>query len=273
MTRCHAARDPTGNRFCPRYWSGAHHATKVPLAAPLGISFAGFFLLIAGQAFAAFPDTPPPGTSWNFTAVQTGPWNDPCTWKATPCGTALPLSTSNVRIPSGFTVTIQDTAATASFVRVEGILKHWIHSNTQLAVETLYIAPGATFSIGDANNPVKTGLKAQVVFTGSGTINPAWDPKELSRGMVADGNVLLFGIRKKAWLTLVGEAAAGATSSASQDRRSTPIRSRRPPTRPGSRAMRSLSREPISSASTARPPPPRATTNARSPPFPARPSP
>lgn len=160
---------------------------KVPLAAPLGISFASFFLLFAGPAFAAFPDTPPPGTSWNFTAVQTGSWQDPCTWKATPCGTAWPQSTSNVRIPSGFTVTIQDSAAAASLVRVEGILKQWIHSNTQLTVETLYIAPGATFSIGDANNPVKTGFKAQVVFTGSGTINPAWDPKEPAIKRLAPG--------------------------------------------------------------------------------------
>ena len=59
---------------------------------------------------------------------------------------------------------------------------------------------------------MKTGFKAQVVFTGSGTINSAWDPQALSRGLVADGNVLLFGIRKKAWLTLAGEAAAGSTS-------------------------------------------------------------
>lgn len=156
--------------------------------------------LLASTAGAAsaqtFPD--PPDGSYEFTSAQNGPWHDPQTWGSK---SVFPSDGDDVRIRDGHLITVQrQETAKHRFIRVEGELRLWIHGDTELLVETLYIfgdGPGGanegTFRIGAVGNPVLPGRTAKVVFKSSGAFDLAWDSKQASRGLISDGIIRLFG--------------------------------------------------------------------------------
>lgn len=184
----------------------------------------GLAVGLSSAAHAAFPDPPSPYT--HTVAVAQGPWDDPATWQQAPGVTdPIPGDGAVVHVPAGRRVTIrrQETAR-VTFLRVDGELRLWIHSSTRLYVETLYVGPydpgqakTGIFSIGAGCCPVKPGVTAEVVFISDGILlrdKSSWDPKQLSRGLVSDGRVRLFGQDKAHMYTVSHDAPAGTTALA-----------------------------------------------------------
>ena len=155
-----------------------------------------------------FPD--PPGGTYDFTATGNGAWHTPATWGTV---SQIPGDGDRVLIPSGFRVTVQRLEdSRIRFIRVEGELRLWIHSDSRLKTETLYVAPDSTLRIGNVSNPVKAGVQAEIVLLSSQTpIDAVWDPKQLSRGLVSDGQIRLFGEEKAHMVTTSRNVRAGAT--------------------------------------------------------------
>ena len=160
------------------------------------------FALLGSAAGAAsaqtftFPD-PPDGT-YEFTSSQSGPWHDPQTWGSK---LGIPGTGDDVLIQDGDIVVVErQEPANHRFVRIEGELSFSPQDDTRLVAETLYVfgdGPGGenegTFKIGTLLSPVMAGRTAEVVFTSSGAFDLSWDPNQVSRGLVSDGIVRLFG--------------------------------------------------------------------------------
>lgn len=163
-------------------------------------------LLVFASASPALASFPSPPTAVTHTAAATGSWNQTATW-----GGPIPGDDAIVRIPAGrnVTVTSQETAR-LKFILVEGELRMWIHGNTRLSVETLYVAPGGRFVIGGPANPVKPGVLAEVVFISSGPIDLTWDPTQESRGLISDGTVQLYGETKTNMVRMKNSALKGS---------------------------------------------------------------
>lgn len=155
----------------------------------------------------AFPPAP---AAFTHTAVADGTWNTAATW-----GGSVPVTNSIVCIPAGrkVTVTTQETSR-LRHIQVNGELRMWIHSSTRLYVDTIYVASGATFVIGDAVNTVKAGKVAEIVFISwnGAAIDRSWDAKEKSRGLVSDGTIRIFGEAKTHMVPMTADALNGATS-------------------------------------------------------------
>jgi len=135
---------------------------------------------------------PPAPAAFTQTAVADGNWNATTTWS----GGTVPGNNAIVCIPAGRTVTVtsQETSR-LRFVQVNGTMKMWIHSSTRLYLDTLFVASGGSFLIGDPTHPVITGNVAELVFISwdGNPIDRTWDPTELSRGFISMGTLALYG--------------------------------------------------------------------------------
>jgi hypothetical protein len=155
----------------------------------------------------AFPPAP---AAFTHTAVADGTWNSTTTW-----GGSVPVTNSIVCIPAGrkVNVTTQETSR-LRHIQVNGELRMWIHSSTRLYVDTIYVASGATFVIGDAVNTVKAGVVAEIVFISWNglSIDRTWDIKEKTRGLFSDGTVRAYGEAKTHMLPMTADALKTATS-------------------------------------------------------------
>ncbi len=162
---------------------------------------------------AAFPDAAD-GT-FEYVAVRSGAWHDANTWNVT----GIPGAGDDVLVPatcdgSPCQVTVERQEPDAiRYLKVEGEFQLDIYTDTRVQVETIYIAPGATFRIGDTGpGHVQSGFTAEVVFTGSGPIDTIWDPKQVSRGLVSDGVIRFYGEPKTHMAAKSSDALAGDTS-------------------------------------------------------------
>ena len=74
-------------------------------------------------------------------------------------------------------------------------------------METLYIARNGIFEIGALDLPVRPENKAEIVFINDDLeIDLAWDPGQVSRGLVSDGTVRIFGQPKTHMITMTRDA-------------------------------------------------------------------
>jgi len=159
-------------------------------------------VFIAVLAFAAVSASaqmipPPPGafTHTVKSGVTSGFWDDPLTWLQN----SVPVAGSVVDIPAGKTVTLRTMeSAHVTWIQVEGTLALSTTANTRLTVETLYIKMGGVFTIGTSTaNFVPANLKAEVVFCNNGAaVNYVWDMEQVSRGLISEGKVRVFGAPK-----------------------------------------------------------------------------
>lgn len=159
----------------------------------------------------AFPAKPTP--SFTHIAKATGSWNALSTW-TTSTGT-IPGNGAVVCIPSGLQVSVNSLETSRlRYVQVNGTLRMWIHSSTRLFLDTLYIASGGTFVIGDPVNTVKPGAVAEIVFISwdGNAILRTWDAKEKTRGLFSDGAVRLYGEPKTHMVPMTANALRNATS-------------------------------------------------------------
>jgi hypothetical protein len=187
-----------------------------------GILLSFFLLLGAGQAVAQpcpNPPTSPADKAFpakqtaNFTHIAnvTGSWNAPGTWNT---GT-IPGNGAVVCIPAGLQVTVNSQEISRlRYVQVNGTLRMWIHSSTRLFLDTLYIASGGTFVVGDSVNTVKPGVLAEIVFISwnGSPIDRTWDMKEKTRGLFSDGTVRVFGEAKTHMRSMTADALKNATT-------------------------------------------------------------
>lgn len=141
-------------------------------------------------------------------AVNSGSWFDPDTWM----NGKVPGSGAKVLIPEGISVTYDARSnARIDTVAIEGELSFAENKNTKLVVETILNADSGTLEIGSETRSVAADRTAQIIFTSNRAIgdNAAWDPTQLSKGLVSHGEVSIHGADKLDAVALAGDALAG----------------------------------------------------------------
>jgi hypothetical protein len=184
----------------------------VPLVA-LCLALLATASAVFGQTCAAPPAAmfPPAPAAFTQTAVADGNWNATTTWS----GGIVPGTSAIVCIPAGRTVTVtsQETSR-LRFIQVNGTMKMWIHSSTRLYLDTLFVASGGSFIIGDPVNTVITGNLAELVFISwdGNAIDRTWDPEEKSRGFISMGTVDMYGEAKTHMVPVTADVLKTATT-------------------------------------------------------------
>ena len=123
------------------------------------------------------------------TAIANGDWSDPKTW-----ADGVPTAGSRVFIPECIAVTLSRELLTdIDWVRVEGTLRFATDSNTKLRVSTILVPGTGLLQIGSKTQPVLADRTANVVFLPRSKGHRANDPFDLSGGLIALGQVQIFG--------------------------------------------------------------------------------
>jgi hypothetical protein len=143
-------------------------------------------------------------------AVNDGRWDDPLTWKTN----TVPNDGAVVLIPEGIRVTLRSVEQTRlAFLRIGGTLNVAPDADTKLMVETILVLPTGALRVGSESAPVERGRTAEIVFldSGSDVMPTAADPDALRRGLVAMGEVRVYGREKSSFRTLAQAALKGST--------------------------------------------------------------
>lgn len=166
----------------------------------------------AMDAFVYIP-SPPAGPQYpTFTAVQSGSWNTPATWGTT---STTPGLDSVVTIPANITVTIDqlelnDTRA-PKWIHVDGTLAISTAVSTRFYVETIHVAMNGTLSLGTAAAPLPMGRTAEIIFTSpNADFDKTWDKQQITRGLIADGKVKVFGVTRTYAVAVTSDVPKGA---------------------------------------------------------------
>lgn len=123
-------------------------------------------------------------------AIRSGNWSDPTIWH----GGIVPNSGARVLIPVGVKVNVDGMIpARLATVCVDGTLSFDATRNTQLQVDTLIVSDCGEFEMGTAEAPIARGVTARLLITDNGAIDRAWDPFGISRGLIAQGSVSMYG--------------------------------------------------------------------------------
>jgi hypothetical protein len=140
-------------------------------------------------------------------AVRSGAWTDPSTWH----DGVLPGSGARVLIPVGVEVQVDGMIPVRlSTVRVDGTLSFNATRNTQLQVDTMVVSDSGTFQMGTLSAPIARCVTARLLITDYGAINRTWDPFGISRGLIAQGSVSIYGSEVTSFTTIAGNVLAGA---------------------------------------------------------------
>lgn len=149
-----------------------------------------------------------PETSVTHQAVQDGRWSDPQTWAEG----RLPEADARVLIPEGLTVVLDLVSTTTlATVRVDGTFQFDSTRDTGLRVDTLVISETGTLEIGTADNPIPAGVEARITIADRGPIDTHWDPRLLSRGLISQGTVRMYGVETTSFAALTGPVWKGDT--------------------------------------------------------------
>jgi hypothetical protein len=144
-------------------------------------------------------------------AVRSGAWSDPNTWH----GGVVPVAGAHVLIPVGVEVQV-DGMISARFttVRVDGMLSFNTTRNTQLPVDTMVVSDSGTLQMGTAAAPIARGVTARILITDNGAIDRTSDPFGISRGLIAQGSVSIYGSEVTSYAALAVPAVAGTQALA-----------------------------------------------------------
>ncbi len=150
-----------------------------------------------------------PAAEATHVAVNNGSWFDPNTW----ANGEVPPDGAKVLISQGVTVAYDGESAVSLFtVRVDGVLDFATDQNTFMEVDTLVVSPTGTLTIGTADNPVAPGVEAIIQIADNGPIDVSWDTQLLSRGVISQGTIEIYGDQKDTFLKVSIDAMAGDTS-------------------------------------------------------------
>jgi hypothetical protein len=139
-------------------------------------------------------------------AIKNGSWFDPNTWN----NGKLPSDGAQVLIPEGVRVNYaQESNNRLYTLRVDGTLDFGVKSNTKMLVDTLFVSSEGKLFIGQQNNPVQANKTAQIIFTSDKAIDTQWDPEQLSKGLIGQGQVQIYGADKLDFVALKQDALAG----------------------------------------------------------------
>jgi hypothetical protein len=157
-------------------------------------------------------------------AVKSGNWGDATTW-----GGRVPVAGDVVQVPGPFTVTVDGVYRyPATPAGDQGALKAIIVSkgatlafqpavNTEIVVDTLFNDRG-TLQIGTQDQRIAAKVTAVIQFPNADPMFPtSIDPRRITRGIISDGILTMYGGHKSAWKTLAADAQAQATSLALED--------------------------------------------------------
>lgn len=130
-------------------------------------------------------------------AINDGSWFAPSTWQSG----EVPGVAAKVLIPSNVTVTYDGQSNEPLFtLRIDGTLQFATDRNSRLVIDTMVVSPEGRLEIGTATHPVQPQVQAEILITGTGDIDLAWDPMLLSRGVVSHGSAEIHGASKTSFL-------------------------------------------------------------------------
>lgn len=140
-------------------------------------------------------------------AVASGDWDSAATWK----DQKTPGAGARVQIPAGITVRLDSIEnAPLKTVRVDGTLRFEPSVSTRLTLDTMVVTTSGTLSIGTASSPIVDSALAEIVIAADTPIDTAWDPLQLSRGIIAHGKLDIFGAETTPFVKLSSAAVRGA---------------------------------------------------------------
>jgi len=140
-------------------------------------------------------------------AVKDGSWADPTTWD-TP-----PTNNGRVLIPSGLVVTIDNHVLETPFwIRADGTLRFKPDVDTSIGFESLLCSHHGRIEVGTAAAPVTASAVLTVKALSGQPINWAYDPFELSRGIIAECKVEMHGQAKTEFVSVRTLPAMGAST-------------------------------------------------------------
>ncbi len=142
---------------------------------------------------------------WNTVATRSGNWDDPQVWNTG----APPAAGSDVRIPSGMTMTVRN-AEKAAVARIfaEGSLDFATDRDTSLTVDTLLVGSTGHLSIGTAAKPLASGRTAEIVIAASA--QAPLDRDVRTRGVLVSGTIETHAPERTSKVALAEDVSAGA---------------------------------------------------------------
>ncbi len=147
-----------------------------------------------------------PHNAATHVAVKNGSWFDATTW----ANGQVPGNDARVLIPEGMTVDYDGISNASLFtLRVDGQLAFATDEDTQMKLDTFVVSPSGTLTMGSELNPVQADVKTRILIADNGAIDTAWDPQQLSRGLVSHGTVEVHGQAKTSHLKVSFDPAAG----------------------------------------------------------------
>ncbi|MFM9965219.1 MAG: G8 domain-containing protein [Planctomycetaceae bacterium] len=143
-----------------------------------------------------------PREAATFVTIASGDWNNSATWR----NGQIPNGAAQVLVSAGHTVTFDAVQTNAMrWVRVDGTLQFKTNIDTQLLVDTLVVDAAGTLRIGSAAAPIAAGVAARIVIADNGrNIDQAWDPLQLSRGVISHGTIEMHGETVTPFVSLNG---------------------------------------------------------------------
>jgi hypothetical protein len=139
-------------------------------------------------------------------AIKNGSWFDPNTWE----NGRLPTDGAQIFIPEGIRVNYNRESNNRLYtLRVDGILNFSSNNKTKMLIDTLFVASTGKLFIGNSNNPIQANKTAQIIFTSNQEIDTQWDPEQLSRGLISQGKVQIYGADKLDFVSLKQDPLAG----------------------------------------------------------------
>lgn len=138
--------------------------------------------------------------------IASGDWCDPTIWHKG----VVPGDGARAIIALGHKVdyAIADTARLHT-LRVDGELAFATAQDTRLTLDTLFVDPRGTLTIGTQSKPVSASVSAEIIIAANGNIDVSWDPMLLSRGVIVHGTLQVHGATKTPHLKLSNDAFAG----------------------------------------------------------------
>ena len=163
---------------------------------------------MAAHALVAYEDA-------THATIADGDWCDPTIWH----NGAVPGDGARVVIgrDNAVSYALSDTARLHT-LRVDGELNFATNSNTRMTLDTLFVDPRGTLTIGTQSQPVNRSVNAEIVFAANGDIDVDWDPLLLSRGLIAHGRLETHGATKTSHVKLSSDASAGTSTLSLESR-------------------------------------------------------
>jgi len=180
----------------------------------LSLIVVALLLPYTATATATASDIPATPSGTQYIAKASGKWNAATTWT----NGATPVAGSVVIIPSAYTVTIDQLEPNATkapkWVRVEGTLAFATTNSTRFYAETIYVTSTGHLTLGTAAAPLSLSYTAEIIFTSPGTnFDHVWDPEQMSRGLVAEGTVKIYGTTKTPYVVVTNDVFKGGTTT------------------------------------------------------------